>query len=254
MYTLVLYIGWLSTSFMSSLKPTRELEIGEIMGLSWELYKRHLTNLVMPFIASGVVTFILTGAWLLWSWPPWHLRVQSVEGALFVMGTSALIALIALIVNLVVAGVVIKYVGDVIEGGSPTLSSALNHVLKRMLDLIVASLLVTIIVSAGLLLLIVPGVILGIVLMLTIHAVILEGRGPIEALSRSRRLTSRRWSKAFLLLLIIGVISFIVGLIPLVGPLISIFANPYFTVTLTFFYYSMRAREAPPTPSMQPQA
>jgi serine/threonine-protein kinase len=229
---------------VNSLKPTKELETGEVLSLSWELYKKHRTNLIVPFIIPGAV-ISLTYVWLLKPGPPW---------SLFVIEAPALIALIALafMLNQVVAGVVIKYVGDVIEGGSPTLSSALNHVLKRMLDLIVASLLVTIIVSAGLLLLIVPGVILGIVLMLTIHAVILEGRGPIEALSRSRRLTSKRWAKAFLLLLIIGIISFIVGLIPLVGPLISIFANPYFTVTLTFFYYSMRAREAPPTPPPSP--
>ena len=232
---------------MSSLKPTKELGIGEIMSLSWELYKKHLTNLVIPFIVSGVIAFTLTHSL------PLVLRPWTAGEAIYIAWALALAltAIIISIVNLLVAGVVIKYVGDVIEGGSPTLGSAIGHATKRMLDLIVASLLVGIIVSAGLLLLIVPGVILGIVFMLTVHVVVLEGRGPVEALARSRRLTSRRWAKAFLLLLIMGVVSLVAGLIPFVGLLVSIFANPYFTVMLTFFYYSMRAREAPPTPPAQ---
>lgn len=228
---------------MSSMKPTKELEISEILTISFDLYKKHFINLIIPFIIVGVINFVLTSFFAFsmffafFAFPP-----QS--GLIGLSLISILIsALIVAIISLIIAGMAIKYTGDVIEGGTPTLSATLNYTITRIADLIIASIIVSIVVSIGFLLLIIPGIIFSIMFMLTIHTVMLEGKSALEAMSRSRKLVSRRWLKAFLLIIIIAIISIIVSIIPLIGPLLMILAYPYFIVVLTFFYYSMKTRE-----------
>ncbi len=235
---------------MSDVKPTRELEIGEILTTSFDLYKKHFVNLIIPFIVVGVISFVLT-LFFAFSMLFSFLTFQPQPGLIGLSLIGILIvALIVAIISLIIAGMAIKYTGDVIEGGAPTLSATLNYTISRIADLIIASIIVSIVVSIGFLLLIIPGIILSIMFMLTIHAVMLEGKSATEAMSRSRKLVSGRWLKAFLLIIVIAIISIIISIIPFIGPLLMVLAYPYFIVVLTFFYYSMKTREVqlPPPP------
>lgn len=84
---------------------------------------------------------------------------------------------------------------------------------------LVASILLALAVIVGLVLLIVPGVILGLMFMFATFVVIEREFGPIEALSESNRLTrGHKWPLfGFVLLLILinllGLIAFVVGLL-----------------------------------------
>lgn len=82
-----------------------------------------------------------------------------------------------------------------------------------------AYLLTVILVVGGLILLVVPGIILGMVLYFTLFPVIDRGLGPLQALSESARITKgHRWqlflfSLAFLGLNILGLLALVVGLL-----------------------------------------
>ncbi|MEM2494000.1 MAG: hypothetical protein QXQ27_01505 [Nitrososphaerota archaeon] len=233
---------------MNSIKPSKELSLSEILTISFDLYKKHFINLIIPFIVSGVISFILMASFGFFAF--FGFMGQGFAALPGLIGLIFLAGIVSFIINLIVAGIAIKYTGDVIEGGSPTLSTALNYTISRIVDLIIASIIVSIVVFIGLILLIIPGIILGIMFMLTIHVVMLEGKSAIEAMSRSKNLVNKRWLSAFLLIIIILIISIIISMIPLIGPLLMILAYPYFVVVLTFFYYSMKAKEAmqlPPT-------
>ena len=236
---------------MNSIKPNRELSLSEMLTISFDLYKKHFINLIIPFIVSGVISFILMLSFasfaLFTFFGQGFAAIPGLIGLIFIAGIASFI------INLIVAGIAIKYTGDVIEGGSPTLSSTLNYTINKIIDLIIASIIVSIVVFIGLILLIIPGIILGIMFMLTIHVVMLEGKSAIEAMSKSKNLVNKRWTSAFLLIIVILIISIIVSMIPLIGPLLTILAYPYFAVVLTFFYYSMKAKETvqlPPPPQL----
>jgi len=83
----------------------------------------------------------------------------------------------------------------------------------------------------------------------------IEGVGALGSLGRSRRLVSRRWGRAFAVLILIVVIQSIVGVtvnrIIALGPLtfiitsiVTAFIQPILPIATTFLYYSMKVKEA----------
>ena len=109
---------------------------------------------------------------------------------------------------------------------------AIQSALPKFLPVFLTSLLVQVLVGLGSLLLVVPGVFLGVMLIVSTVACILEDRSPMEALKRSRELTrGNRWRVLGLLLIIfllaVGLLLLVAiptaaaGLVPGVGPLIA---------------------------------
>ena len=85
-------------------------------------------------------------------------------------------------------------------------------------------------------------------------AVLLEGKGPIGALSRSSELVKGNWWRVFgimvvflIMLMVMGLILNVsVGAIPIVGPLVvSILVVPVLPVLHILLYYDLRTRETP---------
>ena len=227
---------------MSSIKPSKELGIEEIFSLAWDLYTEHAKNIIPPYLILGLLTLI--GEYI-----PILTRQHRIHGTvilyfgLYEMLASILWWMIIVVVSLIVAGITIKYTGDVIEGENPTLASSLNYTVNRLGDIILTAILLAIILTVGFLLLIIPGIIFGIMFILTMHVVVLEGKGPIEALNRSKQLVKGRWMTTFVIILIIFIIILVAGIIPLLGSILTLIIQPYLTTILTFLYYSMRARE-----------
>ena len=79
-------------------------------------------------------------------------------------------------------------------------------------------------------------------------AALLEGLGPIAALSRSYSLVKNNWWRVLGITLVVGLIaggiSIILGLIPLVGWIIgSILLTPIYIIANTLLYYDLRVRK-----------
>ena len=102
---------------------------------------------------------------------------------------------------------------------------------------------------------IVPGIICAVIFSLIAPIIILENQGIIHSLSRSQRLVSRRWLKTFVLLFLVILltigISSIGNLIDIsvgsfgyiVSAIVTALIYPIHAIAITYYYYSMRARE-----------
>lgn len=236
----------------------RPLSVGEILDTSFSLYRRH-------FAALATVALVCTGV-------PLVLRLfLEAGGGLWSNLTLALLYGISLVVlNLVATGATVFIVSESYLGRPISAREALNRATPYIGRILVCSLLLSLVVGLGFLLLLVPGVILAVGLALAIPAVVLEPRSSASAaLSRSWELTrGARWrifglGLTLLVLLYIPVVA-ITGLLALlvpsgqagfgaasvstmavlaVGGLVQMFIYPLFYCVLTVTYYDLRVRK-----------
>ena len=168
---------------------------------------------------------------------------------------TAVVIIISLIVNAIAHGICIKFVSDLIEKGNASLEEALHFTVYKLFSLLVIAIITGILTALGFIALVVPGIILTIMFCLVVQVVIIEDVGALDSLSRSRRLVSNRWSKTFVLLLIVYAIilsvSFVGSLIgtpfgdvgSVVSSIIAAFVQPILPISLAVYYYSMLAKE-----------
>jgi len=178
---------------------------------------------------------------------------------IMIVGLSGLVLWI---VGTTITGVVIKNASDQIEKGTSNLGVSFNFAISKLPSLLVAQFVAGILIAIGMLLLIVPGIIIAIMFLLALPAIIIERKGTLESLGRSKKLVSKRWLKTFALLLVLGIIVLIVNGVaivlaipfnfihpiinPLVTNIISAFVSPIYPIAITYLYYAMVARENPP--------
>ena len=199
---------------MESKKPQIELSIGEILTQTFSLYLRNFVQYLIPFLAVGILTGLVTIAvrsaivipaapvdptsQQLLAWFPTFLTASITS--LFLSGIVSWIA------NSITTGITIKYTSDMLENGKANLQASFNFTLTKLLFLLAASIITGILVVLGFIALIVPGIILAIMFSLVYPAIMLEGTGVLGSLSRSRALVSNRWLKTFGLFLVLGII------------------------------------------------
>jgi Membrane domain of glycerophosphoryl diester phosphodiesterase len=235
----------------------RPLSVGEILDTSFLLYRRHFT-------ALATVAVVCTGV-------PLVLRLfLEAGGGLFSSVSLGLLYAISLVVlNLVATGATVFIVSESYLGQPLSAREALSRATPYMGRILVCSLLLSLAVGLGLLLLFIPGIMLAVGLALAIPAVVLEpGLSPSAALSRSWELTrGARW-RIFglgltLIVLIyvpfIAITTLLALLIPsgqafrtdswpmivvlAAGGIVQMFIYPLFYCVLTVAYYDLRVRK-----------
>lgn len=117
------------------------------------------------------------------------------------------------------------------RGQTEGLQEELSKALRAWPWLFLAGLIYILAMSLGALLLIVPGVILGISLMFEEFAVVLEGRGPIQALNRSHNLVWGHWWRTLGLLVLMFVPPWV--LVAIVSGLLGIDAGNSADMSIT---------------------
>jgi len=245
-------------------KPTKELSLGEILSLTFNLYLSHFSIFFTPFLILSIISALISLPMLSYVEEIGKMDFTGPADVVWNKLWNVFLTLIALafitatiswVTSNIVSGVVIKSASDLIEKGKTSLSNSFNFAIHKLPSLLVASLIVSILQTLGLLLLIIPGIIIFTMFYLVIPAIIIEEKGAFDSLSRSRKLVSNRWLKTFALSLvvglIIGVLAIIVGLIliplgiysSLASTIIISVIEPISPISSTFYYYSMRARE-----------
>ena len=237
----------------------RPLTVGEILDTSFSLYRRH-------FGALATVALVCTGI-------PLVLRMflEASGGFLVRPGLGILYALSLVVLNLVATAATVFIVSESYLGRPICAREALRRSTPYVGRILIVSLLMTLAVGLGFLLLLVPGVILAVGLVLAIPAVVLEPRTSASgALSRSWELTrGARWrifglGVVLLVLLyvplvaITGLFAFLlpqsagmlsgggsVGVVTVIaiGGLVQMFIYPLFYCVLTVTYYDLRVRK-----------
>jgi hypothetical protein len=255
----------------------RELSIGEILTQTFNLYSRNFVQYLIPFLAAGILTGLVTIAVksaIVIPAAPLHPTSQQLLAwfptYLIATVTSLLLSgIVSWIANSITTGITIKFTSDMLEKGQANLQTSFNFTLPKLLSLLAASIITGILIVLGFIALVVPGLILALMFSLVYPAIMLEGTGVLGSLSRSRVLVSNRWLKTFGLLLLLAIIVYAIngvfvfvafvlfsGPLGVVGPLISsiltALITPIFAIAITLYYYSMKARTAPPLPPPPP--
>jgi hypothetical protein len=235
----------------TSLRP---LSVGEILDVSFTLYRRHFTTL-------GTIAALCSGIPVLLS-----LYIEASGGVLYNLPLALLHYIVFTVLSSFATAATVFVVSESYLGRPLPAGDALRRAAPLLTRLIVCSLLLAIIVAIGFVFFLVPGVILLCGLLLAFPSMVLEaGHSATGALSRSWSLTrGARWRMfgllvTMLLLLYVplvglGAVAAVLaprgafgatsGMLTLaVVGVVQMLLYPLFYCVLTVAYYDLRVRK-----------
>lgn len=168
-----------------------------------------------------------------------------------VMGLIGFVIIGLFAVIFVIASVIMQIWGqatfiemsrEIDEGRVPEkFTNAMKSAWKFFWPLLGLTILVGLITVAGLIVLIVPGVILGMMLMFASYALVLEGKSVTDSMRRSFDLVKGNFwpvlGRALLFALIILAINSVIGFIPIIGQLITAVIYAIIAPVSAIYYY-----------------
>jgi MFS family permease len=252
----------------------RELTLGEVISKTFDLYRRDFTKYFVLFaivgVIIGVVTALVQSYFVLPTLPPnptpdqvfsWLTRFF---GALIPLVTS--VFAVTVVFFPVAQGSAIKLSSEKVEKGQADLRASITFAGSKLLWIWALSIVVGFIVIVGFIALVVPGIMLAIMFSLAFPVLLIEDKGVLESMGRSRELVGNRWLKTLgtyiVLAIIVAIASAVAGAISgafgvagtVVNGLLSAFYQPLFPILLTVYYYSNLARIAPASAGQVPVA
>lgn len=124
----------------------------------------------------------------------------------------AVIGILSMLGHVLSRGALTKSVSESYLGNEISVGDAYRFVWPKFLTLVGAGILVVLVVYAGLLLLIVPGIIFGLWYSLTTTAIVVENLKAVKGMSRSKALVSGNLGKVFSIAFLIVLISWVVSI------------------------------------------
>ena len=152
---------------------------------------------------------------------------------------------ISLIVGVIVMASVILKVGASENNTFIGFRDALSKGMVYFVPLIIADIIVGLIIAAGFILLIIPGIYFMVKLALFAPACVLE-TGNLRCIKRSWEITKGRFLKIFYIILIITILSIVIGIgLPEVGSSIAgLIFGPIRTISMTLIYLEAKKAES----------
>src|SRR5678815_3231139 len=191
----------------------RPLGIGEILSTAFQLYRRHWRTLLA--IAAVVVVPLTLLQYLLGDWIRSRGEVtsyQQISTSTWAVGAAGLVAgLAGLLMYLVLTGAITRAVAAEVAGEDPSVEQSYRFGFHRFWSVLLVSVLVGLATVAGLILLVIPGIYIGIRLAVSIEALVVEGRKGTQAMARSWELVGGHWWHAFGTLVVAGLLTGLVN-------------------------------------------
>jgi hypothetical protein len=237
----------------------RPMGIGEILGTAWQFYRRHWRTLVA--IAAVVVVPLTLLQYLLGDWVRARGEETSngvvVSTSSWATATASLVtALVGLLMYLVLTGAITRAVAAEVAGEDPSVEQSYRFGFVRLGSVLLVSVLVGLATVAGLIVLVLPGIYIGVRLAVSVEALVVEGRRGTEAMGRSWSLVGGHWWHAFgtllVAILLIGVVNAVIttpfsggnwvvqGLAAAVATVVTL---PYGVLVGVLLYLDLRARK-----------
>ena len=219
----------------------RDLTTQQVIANAFRMYRDHFANLVMialvPHLALLVFDVLISSAGL----------ETGVSIALLLLATA--------IFNALVLAAMTYAIGRAVLGDMPgPIVSYRGGFSRNVLAIVAAYLVIWWLVTLGFLLLILPGLIVGGLLLPTVPAIVLERLPPVAALLRAYRMMRPDWVKAAavfsFVVLISGVLPLLFHLVvgpgpfsPLLGAIVGAVTLPLAYCANVVLYLSARAGE-----------
>ena len=207
-----------------SFSQLRPLSLGEVLDGAFTIYRRHFASLFLTALVPQLPMILMVMVYYGWLA---SMTAASADGSDF--GAMPLVGLVVVLVLLPFAaigmatafGAVTFQVARAYTGAPVTTREALDRGLKRSLPLVGAYILVMIMSAFGLLAFIVGAILVWVSAFAVVPAVVLERRGPADAISRSWQLIKGGWGEVFLVLIIAYFIAampgFAVSMVTMIG-------------------------------------
>jgi hypothetical protein len=235
--------------------------IGDILTAAFDLYKEHWATL-FQIVAIVVIPLTLL---------QYLLTDQVIDPETFVVdegGTvrvsegfgrglliTAVAGVIGVLITQVLTGAITRAAAGSLVGDTLTASEAFRYGFARLGSIILVGLLVGLIVAGGLLLFIIPGLIFGVKLAVSIPSLVVENRRGTDAISRSWNLTTGRFWHVLGTYIVAAIIASIVsGVLTALGggnwfvrgllaSVASIITTPFTALVLVLIYIDLRVRK-----------
>jgi hypothetical protein len=240
--------------------PLRSRSVGEILEAAFGLYARHWTSLIQ-IVAIVVIPLSLIQSWLSDAVTNETLVRQANgevvlrEGSGGVLAGGVLTVLVTLVVQQIVIGALAWAVATVLVGREPDVGECYRFGYRRLWSVLLVSILFGLAVLAGLIVLIIPGIIIAVRLSVSIPALVVERKRGTEALGRSWDLVrGYSWPVfgAFVVVLFLtGIVNglftaiggdnwFVAGLFGGIGSSIT---TPFTGLVIGLIYFDLRVRK-----------
>ncbi len=156
--------------------------------------------------------------------------------------TGFIVMLISGFLGLLAHGMTIAMIDEAQKNQSTNLKTGWQKTKAKLIPLIIAALIVSVIISIGFLLLVLPGLIAAFFLMFVVIAAMVDEVNGFHALGRGIKTTVRNFKTTVVLFLLLialsvlfGLVSMILGLIPILGIVLTIIVSSIFGVYATAF-------------------
>jgi hypothetical protein len=186
--------------------PARAQSIPEVLDTAFKLFSISLLK-VLPYGMLGTLAGQLGNIYNLATGRPLQRFLPRDP-------TSWLVFCASIVLSLALWAAVLLRQRAIAQGAPVSTQAELTTVVRRLPALLGLIVLQTIAVAAGLVVLVVPGVYIGIALLVTVPALVLENQGPIEAMKLSLHLMKGNWWRTFaifLVSLVIVLVFYILG-------------------------------------------
>ncbi|SHF24276.1 hypothetical protein SAMN04487965_1721 [Microbulbifer donghaiensis] len=191
------------------------ISIGEIFGEAWRRTKGNKGTvwlaIILYIVAFVVVSFV---AGMITGYSAFDIEQQA--NASF--GSTILYQIL---VNLIAAPLTagMMMIGIKIARDEKTSATEVFAHFDKLLPLVVANIIMSILVTIGIFLLVLPGIYLAVAYMLTLPLIVDKNLGPWQALETSRKAITKHWF-AFFGFLIVALLLYVAGALPLLIGLI----------------------------------
>lgn len=142
------------------------------------------------------------------------------------MGLAALLSIVGMVAGLIAHGMTVAMAQEAIATGTTTLNTGISVVTSRLVQLVVAAVLVGLAVAIGMMLLVIPGIIAAILFMFTFVIIIADNITAVDAMKKSFELVKSNLGDLVILFIamigigiVISIVNMIFRVIPVVGPL-----------------------------------
>jgi hypothetical protein len=240
----------------------RPMGIGAILGTAVQFYRRHWQTLLA--IAAVVVVPVTLLQYLIGDWvhSQGEVTVSTGDGSVVTAPTwtaavgGLLAALAGILMFSVLTGAITRAVAAEVAGEDPGVEQSYRFGFHRLGSVLLVSILVGLATIAGLIVLIIPGIYIGVRLAVSTEALVVENRRGTQALARSWALVGGHWWHAFATLLVAGLLTGVVNSLitapfsgagwvaqAIAAAVATVITLPYGVLVGVLLYLDLRARK-----------
>jgi len=164
-------------------------------------------------------------------------------------GIFAIYIIVLIILSLIAEGAIVSIAYSELKGRSMYYMDGINHAVSKIVPLLISAIIIAIGVAVGLILLVIPGLIFALLVIFTVQEIIIAEKDATSAISGSIEIVKRNFGNvlvyAVILMILAGVVSMALGMIPVIGNAIAnLIITPYIGTSITYAYIQLtKSRE-----------